>query len=132
MDRILLVDDEPLLRRAFRALLEASGYAVSEAGSGGEAIAVALADQPSLILLDIGLPDRSGLDVARELAANTETRGIPIIAMTGRSGETIGRECSDAGCADTLTKPITPTELVRRIPAWLGQPPTAAPAESRV
>jgi two-component system KDP operon response regulator KdpE len=128
---ILLVDDEPLLRRAFRALLEASGYAVTEAGSAAEALESVSVDRPSLILLDLGLPDRSGLDVARDLARRPESSGIPVIAMTGRSGADVVRECADAGCAGHLVKPVEPRELVRRIPAWLGQPPTAAPAESR-
>jgi CheY-like chemotaxis protein len=130
--KILLVDDEPLLRRAFRALLEASGYAVIEAGNADEAIERAVAERPSLILLDLGLPDRSGLDVARELADHPVTRGVPVIAITGRSGSDIDQACSLAGCAGQLTKPVAPTELVRRIPAWLGQPPTAARAENRV
>ena len=132
MATILLVDDEPLLRRAFRALLEASGYVVSEAGSAREAIERAHADRPSLILLDLGLPDRPGLEVARELSASATLRRVPVIAMTGRSGQDVSLECSLAGCAGHLVKPIEPRELVRRIPAWLGQPPTAAPAENRV
>jgi len=122
--KILLVDDEPLLRRAFRTLLEASGYAVAEAGTGGEAIAKATTDRPALILLDLGLPDRSGLDVARELAGDPRTHGIPVVAMTGQSGPGIGEQCTAAGCLGHLEKPVPPSELVRRIPAWLGEPPT--------
>lgn len=131
MPKILLVDDEPLLRRAFRALLEASGYDVTEAGSAREAIERARAEQPSLVLLDLGLPDRPGLDIARELAQCSDGH-VPVIAMTGRSGPDIVVECLEAGCSGHLVKPIEPRELVRRIPAWLGQPPTAASAENRV
>lgn len=131
MQKILLVDDEPLLRRAFRTLLEASGYSVSEAGSGREALERARADQPSLVLLDLGLPDLPGLDVARQLAVIPETRSTTIIAMTGRSGPDVTTECRAAGCAGHLVKPIEPRELIRRIPAWIGQPPTTAPTETR-
>jgi two-component system KDP operon response regulator KdpE len=131
MPTILLVDDEPLLRRAFRTLLEASGYDVSEAGSAREAIERVRTDRPSLILLDLGLPDRPGLEVVRELAAAPGTHA-PVIAMTGRSGPDISHECLEAGCSGHLVKPIEPRELVRRIPAWLGQPPKAARAENRV
>lgn len=122
--KILLVDDEPLLRRAFRTLLEASGYAVAEAGSAGEAIDKATTERPALILLDLGLPDRSGLDVARELADDPRTHGIPVVAMTGRSGPGIAEQCTAAGCLGCLEKPVRPRELIQRIPAWLAESPT--------
>src|SRR5690625_3001831 len=71
--QILLVEDDPLLRGAFRLLLEDAGYIVREAGSASEAISAAQGDPPALILLDIGLPDRPGLDVARTLRTKPET-----------------------------------------------------------
>lgn len=128
--RILLVDDEPLLRRAFRALLEAAGYAVSEAGSAREALEAAVSDTPSLILLDLGLPDRPGLDVARELGNRDETRNVPVVAFTGRAGPDVARECREAGCAGHLVKPVEPKTLVSSIPAWLAGA-TGAPAGNR-
>jgi two-component system KDP operon response regulator KdpE len=130
MGKILLVDDEPLLRRAFRTLLEATGHDVCEAGSADEAIACARSEQPSLIVLDLGLPDRPGLDVARELTRSQHST-IPILAMTGMSGGDVAADCAAAGCAGYLVKPVEPRELVRRIGALLGQPPTTAPAENR-
>jgi len=129
--RILLVDDEPLLRRAFRALLEASGYMVSEAGTAREAIEAAVGETPSLILLDLGLPDRPGLEVARELNRGPHTRAIPIVALTGRSGPDIARLCREAGCSGHLVKPVEPKALLRNIPEWLAAGPTDAPAENR-
>ena len=122
--RILLVDDEPLLRRAFRMLLEVSGYDVSEAGSAQEALDRALSDSPALVFLDLGLPDRSGLDIARELAG--PDGGTVVVALTGRSDAEIGQACRDAGWAGHLTKPVNPRALLDGVPVWLaatGDPP---------
>lgn len=113
---ILLVEDEPLLRRALRDLLEDAGYTVREAGSGSEALDVAARDTPSLILLDLGLPDRPGLEVARALSNGPTTRRVPIVALTGRAGAEHERACREAGCSGFLPKPVEPRELLRRLP----------------
>lgn len=128
---ILLVEDEALLRGAFRTLLEARGYRVREAGTGKEAQELFEAERPDLVLLDIGLPDCDGLEIARELRRRAGTDAMPIVALTGRSGPEMARECVAAGCADHLVKPIAPRDLVRRIPGWLERPATGAPAETR-
>ena len=127
---ILLVEDERLLRRAFRTLLEASGYRVTEAGSAAEALERAEADAPDLVLLDLGLPDRNGLEIVGALRDRSGRPGLPVVAMTGRSGPEAARACEVAGCADHLVKPVAPRELVRRIPDWLVPPATGARAES--
>jgi len=113
---ILLVEDDPLLRHAFRLLLEDAGYRVHEAGTAAEAIARAGAEHPSLVLLDLGLPDRPGLDVARELRSTPETSGIRVVALTGRVGARERDACFEAGCSHFFTKPIEPRELLRRLP----------------
>jgi len=127
---ILLVEDEPLLRRAFRTLLEACGYRTLEAGTAGEALARVADEVPGLILVDLGLPDRDGLDLVRELRARADTRRVPVVALSGRGGADTARACADAGCTDHLVKPVAPRDLVRRIPAWLERPATGAPAET--
>jgi DNA-binding response OmpR family regulator len=116
---ILIVEDDPLLRNAFRLLLEDAGYDVREAGSAQEALAAAFRERPELIILDIGLPDRSGLEVARELSAADPTRHTPIVALTGRVGAEEEQACLDAGCIDFIAKPVEPRELLRRIPDLL-------------
>lgn len=115
---ILIVEDDPLLRHAFRLLLEDAGYRVHEAGSAREAIDSVHSEFPDLIILDIGLPDRSGLEVARELSADP-TRRMPIVALTGRVGSEEEQACIDAGCTEYLAKPVEPRELLRRIPDLL-------------
>lgn len=117
---ILLVEDDALLRDAFRLLLEDSGYRVVEAGTAGEAIEATSADPPSLVLLDLGLPDRPGLDVARAMRDTPATREIPVVALTGRVGADERRACLDAGCNMYLAKPVEPKQLLRRIAEVLG------------
>lgn len=116
---ILLVEDDPLLRHAFRLLLEDAGYRVHEAGTAAEAIAQAGAEHPALVLLDLGLPDRPGLEVARELTSTPETAGIRVVALTGRVGTRERDACFEAGCSHFFTKPIEPRELLRRLPELL-------------
>ena len=113
---ILLVEDDPLLRHAFRLLLEDAGYAVVEAGSAAEALQAVDAAAPALVLLDLGLPDRPGLEVARTLSRSRATADIPIVALTGSVGAEERRACLEAGCRHYLTKPLEPRELLRRLP----------------
>ncbi|HEX9106593.1 MAG TPA: response regulator [Longimicrobiales bacterium] len=120
--RILLVEDDALLREAFRLLLEDVGYEVEEAGTAAEALRAVAAGKPALVLLDLGLPDRPGLDVARELRQDPETRDMPVFALTGHVGADERRACLDAGCSVYLAKPVEPRALIRRINEVLGIP----------
>jgi two-component system, OmpR family, KDP operon response regulator KdpE len=117
---ILLVEDDPLLRHAFKLLLEDAGYRVHEAGTAAEALDQAVTEKPSLVLLDLGLPDRPGLEVARELTTQHQTLGIRVVALTGRVGPQERRACLEAGCSHFFTKPIEPRELLRQLPGLLG------------
>ncbi len=110
--KILLVDDDALLRRSVKYQLEREGYQVSIAEDGAEALEVARAEQPDLILLDIGLPDSNGLDLARTLHRELKT---PIIFLTARNQEidiVVGLEL---GAEDYITKPFGMRELIARI-----------------
>ncbi|HEX9108559.1 MAG TPA: response regulator [Longimicrobiales bacterium] len=118
--KILLVEDDESLRQAFRLLLEEFGFQVSEAGTAAEALDAVAADLPSLVLLDLGLPDRPGLEVARELKAAPGTRAMPVVALTGRVGAEQRRACFEAGCSAYLPKPIEARTLLRRINEVLG------------
>jgi len=113
---ILIVEDEPTLRDVFRRVLESSGYRISEAGTGAEARAAVLADMPDLVMLDLGLPDVSGLDIAREIRNDPATAHIPVIALTGRAGVGDRQACLDAGCQAYFAKPPSTKELLRRLP----------------
>lgn len=116
---ILIVEDDELLRDAFKLLLEDAGYQVLEAGTARDAIEQVTEKLPSVVVLDMGLPDRPGLDVVRAMRADPDLRETPVIALTGRVGEAEKRECLDAGCDRYLTKPVAPSDLLAELPALL-------------
>jgi DNA-binding response OmpR family regulator len=115
---VLLVEDDSLLRQAFKLLLEDQGYDIREAGTAQEALDVARNARPHLILLDLGLPDAPGLDVVRTLRREG-MRDTPILALTGRVGADEKAECLAAGCTSYRTKPIEPKTLMKRLREFL-------------
>ncbi len=116
---ILLVEDNATIRSAFGILLEESGYRVDQAGSGEEALAIAAASPPHLVLMDLGLPDLNGLEVTRRLKANPQTSSCVVIALTGRALEADRTACLAAGCVGFLTKPVSSKDLLTAIPRYL-------------
>ena len=116
---ILIVEDDDLLRDAFKILLEDAGYQVLEAATGAGALATAQQRLPALIILDMGLPDRSGIDVVRSIRQDPDLIDTPVIALTGRVGESEKRACLEAGCDRYLSKPIAPTALLSELPELL-------------
>lgn len=128
--KILLVDDEALFRRSLKHQLMREGYTVLTAEDAQQALTLARADQPNLILLDIGLPDQSGLDLARTLHREL---AIPIIFLTARNQETDIVVGLELGAEDYVTKPFGTRELMARIRVVLRrvaqepQPPTNDP-----
>lgn len=116
---ILIVEDDELLRDAFKLLLEDAGYQVLEAGTAAEALAIAEERLPALMVLDLGLPDRPGLEVVRALREDPDLMDIRVVALTGRVGEAEKRMCLDAGCDRYLAKPVSPIDLLRELPELL-------------
>jgi len=110
--RILVVDDEPAIRRYLRITLQAQGYALFEADSGREALSQVVAHRPDLIILDLGLPDTDGVEVTQILRERLAT---PIIILSVREGEADKIAALDAGADDYLTKPFSSGELLARI-----------------
>ncbi len=113
---ILLVEDERKLRDLVRSYLERAGFTVLSTGSGAEALTLAAAAEPDLLVLDLGLPDVPGDAVARELRANGDT---PIVMLTARSAEEDRVRGLELGADDYVTKPFSPRELVLRVQAVL-------------
>jgi two-component system KDP operon response regulator KdpE len=109
---ILVVDDEKPMRRFLRTTLVAHGYMLFEASTAGEAKQMITARNPSLILLDLGLPDADGLDVTRSVR---EWSRVPIIVISARGREDDKVAALDAGADDYLTKPFGVNELLARI-----------------
>jgi two-component system KDP operon response regulator KdpE len=115
-ERVLIVDDEPAIRRFLRVTLTAQAYNILEAASGQEALSKATADKPDIIVLDIGLPDINGIEVTRLLRQWTQ---IPIIILSVRGAESDKIAALDAGADDYLTKPFGVGELLARLRAAL-------------
>ncbi len=109
---VLLIEDEPQMRRFLRATLRAHDYAVVEAATAREGLAQAAGRGPEIILLDLGLPDGNGLDVVREIRRTART---PIIVISARGQEPDKVAALDLGADDYLTKPFGVPELLARI-----------------
>ena len=122
---VLVVEDERKLRDFVRSYLERAGFTVLSTGSGAEAIEMATAASPDLIILDLGLPDVPGETVARELRAAIST---PILMLTAKSAEEDRIRGLELGADDYVTKPFSPRELVLRVQAILRRG-GAAPAQ---
>ncbi len=109
---ILVVDDEPPIRRLLRTSLGAQGYDVTEAEDGASALAAIERDKPDLVILDLGLPDLSGIEVIRSVRQGST---LPIIVLSVRDDERGKVEALDLGADDYVTKPFGVEELVARI-----------------
>lgn len=109
---VLLVEDEPQMRRFLRVALEGSGHRFLEAATAQEGLHLAASHRPKVILLDLGLPDMDGLELTRRLR---EWCATPIIIISARGQETDKIGALDAGADDYLTKPFSTGELLARI-----------------
>jgi two-component system KDP operon response regulator KdpE len=109
---ILIVDDEPQIRRLLTVMLEANGYRVLSAGSGQEGLVLAAQHQPALMILDLGLPDLPGQDVLRRLREWTQS---PVIVLSVRDDEKGKVAALDGGADDYVTKPFNSDELLARV-----------------
>jgi two-component system, OmpR family, alkaline phosphatase synthesis response regulator PhoP len=116
---ILVVDDEPEIVQIARDYLERAGFRVISAGDGRDALRLARAEMPALVVLDLMIPSVDGLDVTRALRADPATRGIAIIMVTALAEETDRLIGLEIGADDYLTKPFSPRELVARVRAVL-------------
>lgn len=116
MQKILVVEDEPGIARLVQDYLERAGFAVVLASDAGQALAQARAQQPALVVLDLGLPDRDGLDVTRELRRFTD---VPIVMLTARGDESDRIVGLELGADDYVVKPFSPGEVVARVRAVL-------------
>lgn len=109
---LLLCDDEPALRLLVRATLERDDYSIVEASDGDESLDLARRHRPDIVVLDMMMPGRSGLDVLRELRSDPELAGIPVVMLTARA-RAADRDAAVAAGADRyLAKPFSPLELI--------------------
>ena len=117
--KILVVDDEAQIREYEGSLLAELGHEVLTAGDGAEAVRVAREQQPDLLLLDIMMPEMSGIEVCQQLRADPRTRDIRIIVVSGLDSKRALEESIIAGADDFLAKPIHALELMVRVRSML-------------
>jgi two-component system catabolic regulation response regulator CreB len=127
MSKVLLVEDEPAIADTLVYALETECFSVTHALTGADGLAAAAREPHDFAILDIGLPDMTGLDVCRKLR---ESSSIPVLFLTARDGELDRILGLELGGDDYVTKPFSPREIVARVRAMVGprrHPPPAAP-----
>ena len=127
--RILVVDDQPQMRRFMRSTLTSAGYEIDDAKTGEEALNKLRDFHPDLIVLDMNMPGMGGLAACREIRASTS---IGIIMLTVRNSEADKVAALDAGADDFVTKPFSTPELLARIRAALRRVPAAQSAAGKI
>ncbi len=127
--RVLVVDDEPQIQRLLNVALTAAGYEVISAETGAQAVRMAVTGAPDLIVLDLGLPDRDGKEVLRDIRGFSQT---PIIVVSARDRESEKIEALDLGADDYVEKPFGMGELTARLRTALRHRASQAHPEARI
>ncbi|MGF1619716.1 MAG: response regulator [Rhodomicrobiaceae bacterium] len=118
---VLIVEDNELNMKLFRDLLEAHGYATLQTRNGIEALSLAREHQPDLILMDIQLPEVSGLDVTKWLKEDEALRHIPVIAVTAFAMKGDEERIREGGCEAYISKPITVSMFLETVREFIGE-----------
>jgi two-component system, cell cycle response regulator DivK len=119
--RVLVVDDQEDLRGVLRDLLAGSGYVVLESADGQAAVAMARAEHPDVILMDIQMPVLDGYEATRQIKADPTVAKTPIIAVSSFAMKGDEEKARAAGCDHYVTKPYSPLQLLRTIRRVLGE-----------
>jgi twitching motility two-component system response regulator PilH len=119
MARVLIVDDSPTETFKLREMLEKHGHQVLEAANGADGVAVARAEQPDLVLMDVVMPGLNGFQATRQLTKGADTAHIPIIIVTTKDQETDRVWGKRQGAKDYLTKPVDEKVLLETVERWL-------------
>ena len=121
MTKVLVIDDDSVVRTAINRILTRKGYEVSEAEYGQAGFGRAASDKPDIILLDLMMPVMDGFQVLRKLKSNTETSSIPVIILTARIDAESEKRCMTSGAVDYINKPWGTGELEDRIAMAVGR-----------
>ena len=120
--KILIADDEPTIHEVLGQLLPAAGYEVLHATNGNQAIVLARANQPDLIVLDLVMPETSGLEVSRKLKNDPDLREIPVLIMSGiNPGDDLRAILRDSGITDFISKDDLVTSVLPRVEEMLSR-----------
>ena len=117
---VLIVEDNELNMKLFNDLLEANGYRTLKTANGVEAVELARAHKPDLILMDIQLPEVSGLDVTRWIKADEELKSIPVVAITAFAMKGDEERIREGGCEAYLSKPISVSKFIETVRNFAG------------
>jgi two-component system cell cycle response regulator DivK len=117
--RILVVEDQPDNRQIVRDMLADTGYEITEAENGQEALAAISKQRPDLILMDIQLPVMDGYAATRRIKADSALKSIPVIAVTSYALSGEEKKAREAGCDDYVPKPYSPRQLLAKIRQYL-------------
>ncbi|MDQ6883307.1 MAG: response regulator [Candidatus Dormibacteraeota bacterium] len=117
---ILVVEDDAMMQRMALKVLRSRGFVCELAPNGREAVAMAVRLQPSLILMDLSLPEMNGWEATRALKADPSVAGIPVVAITAHAMVGDRESAIAAGCAECLTKPYEIADLVSLVERYLG------------
>jgi two-component system response regulator MprA len=117
--KILVADDDAEVRFLLETTLAADGYDILTASNGADAIRIATQEHPSLVVLDVTMPQADGYEVTRALRHHDDTRDIRIIMLTAHREEDIAARSFEQGADDYLTKPLSPALLRARVKTWL-------------
>ena len=115
MRTVLIADDEPSMRLLVHATIESDDYAVVEAADGAEAWAMVQEHQPSLVLLDVQMPERTGIEVLRSIKSDPRLKATKVILLTSKAQESDVEAGLIAGADFYLTKPFSPLDLLTRV-----------------
>jgi len=126
-NKVLVADDDPIMHRVLRHYLERNGYQMLNATTGREALELADREQPHLIILDVRMPEMSGLAALRQLKENERTKAIPVIVVTVHADRATHMESEVSGAAAFLPKPFRPAELLALLQKFM--PPNAGPKD---
>jgi len=118
-DKVLCIDDDAFIVQVLTSLLQENGFVPLSAPDGPSGIALAVAERPALILLDIVMPGIDGFEVCRRLKADVKTHAIPVIILTGQADPKLNIKAFQAGADLALTKPVEPQKLIATLRAAL-------------
>jgi len=109
--KVLVVEDHADEREILRRYLESRGWEVHTAADGEEAVSAAQTSRPDIILMDIALPERSGISATYRILKTPGLESTPVVALTGFTNEDLRRDALAAGCREVLLKPVSPSDL---------------------
>ncbi|CAN5715035.1 N/A [soil metagenome] len=112
---VLVIDDDPVILQLLEVNFEMEGFTVISARDGVEGLAMAVAEQPDVIISDIMMPKRSGIDLVGDLKADERTAGIPVLLLSAKAQTADIRAGIDGGADDYVTKPFEPLDLVEHV-----------------